>query len=64
MREMIDLGLELNISLILIQEQFDRKNAEVLAKEIGADILAFDPLDPQWMEQMLYIADQFNSSMQ
>jgi len=62
MREMIDLGQELNISLILIQEQFDRKNAEVLAKEIGADILAFDPLDPQWMEQMLYIADLFNSS--
>lgn len=62
LREMTDLGLELNISLILIQEQFDRKNAEVLAKEIGAEILAFDPLDPLWMDQMLYIADLFNSS--
>lgn len=62
LREITDLALEKNISLILIQDQFDRTNAEVLAKEIGAEILAFDPLDPQWMEQMLYIADLFNSS--
>jgi zinc transport system substrate-binding protein len=62
LREITDLALENNISLILIQDQFDRTNAEVLAKEIGAEILAFDPLDPNWMEQMLYIADLFNSS--
>jgi zinc transport system substrate-binding protein len=62
LRNMIDLALQENISLILIQDQFDRTNAEVLAKEIGAEILVFDPLDPQWMEQMLYIAYLFNSS--
>lgn len=62
LREITDLALKENISLILVQDQFDRTNAEVLAKEIGAEILAFDPLDPQWMEQMLYIADLFKSS--
>jgi zinc transport system substrate-binding protein len=63
LRQMTDLGLSQNISTILVQDQFDRKNAEVLAREIGAKIIRFDPLDPHWMEQMLYIAEQFNSSM-
>jgi zinc transport system substrate-binding protein len=62
LKQMTDLGLSQKISRILIQDQFDRTNAEVLAREIGAEIVQFDPLDPRWMEQMLYIADQFNSS--
>ena len=62
LRQMTDLGNKNKISRILIQAQFDRRNAEVLAREIGAEIIQFDPLDPDWMEQMLYIADQFNSS--
>ena len=62
LKHMTDLGKSNNISMILIQDQFDRRNAEVLAREIDAKILQFDPLDPHWMEQMLYIADQFNSS--
>jgi len=62
LREMTDLGINHKISRILIQNQFDRKNAEVLAREISAEIVQFDPLDPHWMEQMLYIADQFKSS--
>ena len=63
LRQMTDLGISQKISRILIQDQFDRKNAEVLAREIGAEIVQFDPLDPHWMEQMLYIADQFNSPL-
>lgn len=63
LREMTDLGINHKISRILIQNQFDRKNAEVLAREINAEIVQFDPLDPHWMEQMLYIADQFKSSL-
>lgn len=62
LRRMTDLGISQKITRILIQDQFDRKNAEVLAREIGAEIISFDPLDPRWMEQMLYIAEQFNSS--
>jgi zinc transport system substrate-binding protein len=59
---MTDLGINQKIKRILIQDQFDRKNAEVLAREIGAEIIAFDPLDPNWKEQMLYIAAQFTPS--
>jgi len=61
-RRMTDLGISQKVKRILIQDQFDRKNAEVLAREIGAEIVVFDPLDPNWKEQMLYIVEQFKSS--
>ncbi len=61
LRAMTDLARDQEITRILIQNQFDRKNAEVLAREIGAELIEFDPLDPRWMDQMLYIADQFTS---
>jgi zinc transport system substrate-binding protein len=61
LRAMTDLARDQQITRILIQNQFDRRNAEVLAGEIGAELIEFDPLDPRWMDQMLYIADQFTS---
>ena len=63
MKRMIDLGNERGISTIFIQKQFDRKNAEVLANEIGAKIVQIDPLDSDWPGQMIYIATQLRSSL-
>jgi zinc transport system substrate-binding protein len=63
MKRMIDLGNERGISTIFIQKQFDRKNAQVLANEIGAKIVQIDPLDPDWPGQMIYIATQLRSSL-
>ena len=60
LKEMTDLARVNHISKILIQSQFDRKNAEVLARETGAEIIQFDPLDLQWGDQMYYIAEQLN----
>ena len=64
LKEMTDLAIHHQISKILIQDQFDRRNAEVLASETGADIIQFDPLDLKWGEQMRYIALQFKTSIQ
>ncbi len=63
MKWMIDLGREKKISAIFLQKQFDQKNAEVLAKEIGAKIVQFNPLDPDWQGQMFYIANQLSSTL-
>jgi len=60
LKQMTDLVNEYHIKKILIQSQFDRKNAEILAKETGAEIVQFDPLDLHWSEQMSYIAKQLN----
>lgn len=63
LKKIIDLGREKNINSIFIQTQFDRRNAEILAAEINAEIIPFDPLDEEWDKQMLYIAKQFNRSL-
>jgi len=62
MKWMTDLGRKEKISAIFIQRQFDRRNAEVLAGEIGADIIQINPLDPEWLFQMDYIADQLKKA--
>jgi zinc transport system substrate-binding protein len=59
-KEMTDLAVRNKISTIFIQQQFDRENAEVLARETGAEIIQFDPLDLHWRDQMLYIAEKLN----
>ncbi len=59
---MTDLAIHHQISKILVQTQFDRKNAEVLARETGAEIIQFDPLNLNWGEQMYYIAEKLNPS--
>lgn len=56
MKELSDLGREHGISTIFVQVEFDRKNAEVLAAEIGAKIVPLNPLDEEWPTQMMYIA--------
>jgi zinc transport system substrate-binding protein len=63
LKRMVDLGVAQHISAIFVQQQFDIRNAEVLASEIGAEIIRFDPLDPDWYSQMKYIADQLKRSM-
>jgi len=62
-KEITDLAVRNRISIIFIQKQFDREYAEVLARETGAEIIQFDPLDLQWRAQMLYIAEQLNRSV-
>lgn len=64
LKEMTDIARAQHINKILIQSQFDRKNAEILARETGAEIIQFDPLALQWGDQMCYIAEQLNRPIQ
>ena len=61
MKQMSDLGRERHISAILLQEQLDQNNSEALAREIGAEIVLINPLDPDWHGQMLFIANQLKT---
>ena len=56
MKHLTDQGRERQISSILIQLEFDSKNATVLASEIGAKIVSINPLDESWPVQMMHIA--------
>ncbi|HER10165.1 MAG TPA: zinc ABC transporter substrate-binding protein [Bacteroides sp.] len=61
MKWMTDVGREKGISLIFLQMQLDQKDAETLAKEIGAEIIQINPLDPDWYSQMLFITGKLVS---
>ena len=63
LKKLTDLSKQKAIKSIFIQYQFDQRNAEILASEIDAEIIRFNPLDEDWNRQMLYIVDQFNTSL-
>lgn len=58
MKELTDLARERQVSTILIQVEFDSKNAEVIAREIGAVIEPINPLDEDWPRQLIQIAEK------
>lgn len=61
MRKMTDLGKELGIQTIFIQKEFDRRNATVLAEEIGARVMEVNPLDPDWPSQIIHIGNALSN---
>lgn len=57
MKELTDLARHENIKVIFVQKEFDTKNAEILAKEIGAKIYTINPLAYEWDKETIRIAD-------
>lgn len=45
-----------NVKVIFIQEEFDIKNAEIIANEIGAKIITINPLSYDWHNEMIKVA--------
>lgn len=56
-RSLIDSARTYGVRSVLVQTEFDTKNAEVIAGEIAAKVYSVNPLSYDWHEQMLYIAD-------
>lgn len=54
---LIDNAGNENIKTVFIQRGFDEKNAEVVAKEIGADVFEIDPLSYEWDTELIKIAE-------
>ena len=63
LKRLTDLGREKHIATIFVQSQFDQRNAEILAEEIKAEIVPFNPLDEEWEAQMLHIAEQLKKQL-
>jgi zinc transport system substrate-binding protein len=49
-KELIDIAREDSIKTILVQREFDTKNARAIAGEIGAKVVIIDPLSEDWMD--------------
>lgn len=63
MQEIVEQARKQHIKLILIQKQFDKADAETIAKEIHADVVQVDPLDEDWPKETLSIAAKLFDSL-
>lgn len=53
---LIRLCKEKQVRTIFVQQEFDRRNAELIAQETGTHLVDINPLSYEWKEEMLKIA--------
>jgi len=56
MKSLIDLAKKENVKVVFVQQEFDSKNTETIAKEIGAKIVPVNLLSYYWNGEMIKIA--------
>lgn len=63
MKELVDRARKDNIKTVFLQNQFDENNMSAFANEIGAKLVTIDPLDGNWLRNMVLMTDQLAISM-
>jgi zinc transport system substrate-binding protein len=63
LRELIEHARELTIKVIFVQPQFSIKKANVVAREIGGQVVFADPLAYDWMANLRNVADKFAAAL-
>ena len=56
LKKMIETCRNKNVHTIFIQQEFDQRNAQLIAHELGIDIVSINPLSYDWTEEMLRTA--------
>jgi zinc transport system substrate-binding protein len=56
LKELIKRCKTEKVHVIFIQPEFDRRNAETIAKETGTTIIPINPLSYNWEEEMIKVA--------
>lgn len=51
------------VRVIFVQPQFSTKSAQVVAREIGAQVVFADPLAEEWMANLREVADRFKAAL-
>lgn len=56
LKRLIDTAKESGAKVVFIQQEFDKKNAELVAKETSCNLVVINPLDYNWEKEMIHIA--------
>lgn len=56
LKELIKTARDLQAKVVFVQQEFDQKNAELIAKETGCRLVRINPLAYDWKEEMLNLA--------
>ncbi|OAV66283.1 putative zinc transport system zinc-binding lipoprotein AdcA precursor [Bacteroidales bacterium Barb6XT] len=54
--ELTDIARNHNARIVFVQQEFDTKNAEIIARETGCRLVRINPLAYDWPEEMIRIA--------
>ncbi len=53
---LIELANEKGIKTIFVQQEFDKRNAEIIAQEINGKVVEINPLSESWPEEIKNIS--------
>ncbi len=57
LKALIDLAHNYNVRVVFIQQEFNRDNAGLIAKETGCRLVTINPLNYRWDEEMIRTAE-------
>lgn len=56
LKVLIETTRKENTHVIFVQQEFDQRNAQLIANELGVNIVSINPLSYDWAEEMIRIA--------
>lgn len=56
LKMLVETAHDNNARVVFIQQEFDQKNAELIAKETGCKLTVINPLAYHWAKEMIHIA--------
>ncbi|MDD3008091.1 MAG: zinc ABC transporter substrate-binding protein [Arcobacter sp.] len=60
--ELIEEAKKHNIKIVFVSPQFSQKSAQTISKNIGANVVAIDPLSENWSKDLLKTANEIANS--
>jgi zinc transport system substrate-binding protein len=63
LKALIEHARENKISVVFVQPQFSTKSAELIAREIGGQVVFADPLAENWLDNLYDVASKFKAAL-
>ena len=63
LKTLIDTCRKEGVRVIFVQQEFDQHNAQLIASELGIEIVPINPLSYHWAEEMIRIAEALNGHL-
>ncbi|AXK48343.1 cation ABC transporter substrate-binding protein [Aliarcobacter trophiarum LMG 25534] len=60
--KLIEDSKEHNIKIVFVSPQFSQKSAKTISQNIGASVVSIDPLNEDWQNNLLFVADEIAKS--
>ena len=57
LKELIETARDNDVRIVFVQQEFDKKNAELIARETGCNLVSINPLAYDWSGEMINIAN-------